>query len=407
MVCSDIKETLCAKVAGTRPEKLCYRILSLVATLAFLFALLNVCIGVQEIITEVEIDNLDVMLFPTAYFCMATTLADKMELQEMDSCTSNQAVVAEINLQGNAGSQKTCIEFGDRITSTLARELEDRFKVFDAGTPYNCYTMNEKDKISSVPGKYTQIYFEWDFEVTEAVRQGNDDLTIYAGILDPKGKTFEEQSKNGITMFEIDVVNTHTQVTFTVDELIKQDISSIFTSTKAGANVKKLSAMGQSEAVNEILADDSVVLKYNPSKNSKKMRPVTEIQGVTYEVQNGIKKNRGRIAFLPLSYVTRVVTQRYKTWDEIWSAIGGAWATGVLLVTAFYIQKTVEDPKKKEEKGVPMEQIQCFRLRGASSRRSAIKELFSMASDACEAGKTNLEEGKDARQNVEEAKGES
>jgi len=400
MVCSDIKEALSAKVAGSCPEKVCYRVLSLLAVLAFLLAIVNVLLGVTEVITEVAVDNLDVILFPTAWFCLPPALADSMQLAPRSPCTeTTQATVGVVDLKGDGGESRSCIGFGNRDNSTLARELEARFRAFTGGEAYNCYTMNEKDKVSSVPQMYTQMYFEWDYEVTAAVRASGA-LALHAGVLDPKGKTFAEQAENGLSKFEVDPVNTNTQIMFTVDELVKQDITGIFTSTKAGAQVKRLSEMSQVEAVNDILTDDGVVLKYNPSKNSKKMRPVTEVEGVTY-TGAGSRTNRGRIEFLPLSYVTRVVTRRYKTWDEVWSAIGGAWATAVLLVTAFYVQRTVEDPRKKGDKAEPLEQVQTLRLRGHSSRRAAIKSLFAVASDAHDAGKSNLEEGQAVHEAVQ------
>merc|ERR1712113_86012 len=102
------------------------------------------------------------------------------------------------------------------------------------------------------------------------------------------------------------------------------------------------------------------------------------------------------LRFAPLNYVSRVVTVRYKTWDEIWAEIGGTWATAVLIVSAFFVQKTVEDPSKKEEKAVPLDGVQVFRLRGVSSKKEAVKTMYAMAQDAYGAGKENRDQTSDA-----------
>merc|ERR1712217_165740 len=101
-------------------------------------------------------------------------------------------------------------------------------------------------------------------------------------------------------------------------------------------------------------------------------------------------QQRSKLVFHPLNYVSRTVTTRYKTWDEIWTAIGGAWATAALLVAVFYVQKEVKvpphHPVKQQKTGNTtnsgtkarnsgqegqeaevMEEVQVFRLRGISS----------------------------------------
>merc|ERR1712125_312144 len=94
------------------------------------------------------------------------------------------------------------------------------------------------------------------------------------------------------------------------------------------------------ERVQKILKDEKVQLKYNPSISIQRRSPATRSDGAEQE---------SNLRFEPLNYVSRVVTTRYKTWDEVWAEIGGTWATAVLLVTAFFAKQTVEDPNKKNE----------------------------------------------------------
>merc|ERR1712113_565280 len=101
------------------------------------------------------------------------------------------------------------------------------------------------------------------------------------------------------------------------------------------------------------------------------------------------------LRFAPLNYVSRVVTTRYKTWDEIWAEIGGTWATAVLLVSAFFAAKTVEDPKSKGQDGAPMDEVQVFRLRGVTSKKEALKTMYAMAGDAYAAAKESKEQAPD------------
>merc|ERR1712217_771464 len=121
----------------------------------------------------------------------------------------------------------------------------------------------------------------------------------------------------------------------------------------------------------------------------------------------------GKLVFHPLNYVSRTVTTRYKTWDEIWTAVGGAWATAALLVAIFYVQKEVKVPPQhpvkqrktgskknsgaksqksrqdEQQEAEVMEEVQVFRLRGVSSREEAVKTAFAMAVDAFDATTAN------------------
>merc|ERR1712217_249017 len=94
--------------------------------------------------------------------------------------------------------------------------------------------------------------------------------------------------------------------------------------------------MAVADKVKEYMKDDAVKLKYNPALNTKLIAPNTAVG------TGG--QQRSKLVFQPLNYVSRTVTTRYKTWDEIWTAVGGAWATAALLVAAFYVQKEVKVP---------------------------------------------------------------
>merc|ERR1712083_614240 len=134
---------------------------------------------------------------------------------------------------------------------------------------------------------------------------------------------------------------------------------------------KSFGEAASKEAVSNLLKDDHVQLAYSPA---------VAIQAYTPGTSVGTRK--GVLKFEPLNYVSRVVTTRYKTWDEIWAEIGGTWATAVLLVSAFFAAKTVEDPKKKGQDGAPMEEVQVFRLRGQTSKKGALKAMYGIATDA-------------------------
>jgi hypothetical protein len=391
---NDVIETLNAKVAGSRSEKVCYRIVALFATIAFLFALLNVLLSSRQTITEVEVAALEVMVFPTAYFCLMEGLEQTVDIDiyDRDGCPRDHATFMTINYANHDGQKHECLPFGksprNSGTSALAAELEERFNAFSInadspnGATWNCYTLNENEQKSTTPDVHAEIVFQFQSTLKTADSY-NDGLFVFAGILDPKLKSFKDQLKNGLTYFQIPAINSNSQVFFTVDELIEQDWTAIIASTEAGTQVKKLADVGQVEHVHNIFKDDNVQLKFNPSFNSKPSVPITAV--------NAAQQNR--LSFIPLNYVTRIVTKRYKTWDEVWSAIGGAWATAILLVSVFFVQKTVENPKdKNKDKAIPAEEVQCFRLRGVQSKQAAIQELYNMACDGVEAAEANIEQ---------------
>merc|ERR1712217_121563 len=191
--------------------------------------------------------------------------------------------------------------------------------------------------------------------------------------------------------------------TFTVDTHVEKDWTNMFTSTAVGERVKAASEAAVADKVKDYMKDDAVKLKYNPSLNTKPIAPMVKVGG----------SQRNKLVFHPLNYVSRTVTTRYKTWDEIWTAVGGAWATAAMLVAVFYVQKEVkvppEHPVKQKKTGSKknsgaksqksrqdeqqeaevMEEVQVFRLRGVSSREEAVKTAFAMAVDAFDATTAN------------------
>jgi len=182
---------------------------------------------------------------------------------------------------------------------------------------------------------------------------------------------------------------------------VEKDWTNMFTSTAVGERVKAASEMAVADKVKEYMKDDAVKLKYNPALNTKAMAPNTAVG------TGG--QQRSRLVFHPLNYISRTVTTRYKTWDEIWTAVGGAWATAAMLVAVFYVQKEVKVPpehpvqkqkagaknnkasetksqeSKEQEEAEVMEEVQVFRLRGVTSREQAVKEVFAMAVDGFDA----------------------
>merc|ERR1712187_373349 len=117
--------------------------------------------------------------------------------------------------------------------------------------------------------------------------------------------------------------------------MVEKDWTHMFTSTEVGDRAKALSEIAAKEKVAEILKDDSITLKYSPSLNTKANAPMVRFDG---------HSQTSELLIQPLNYVSRTVTTRPKTWDEIWTAIGGAWATAVLLVTIVVFQNEVKVP---------------------------------------------------------------
>merc|ERR1712113_493939 len=118
------------------------------------------------------------------------------------------------------------------------------------------------------------------------------------------------------------------------------DWTNIFTSSAIGERVKIIGEAAMEERVKEYLKDDAIKLNFHPALNTRSMSPVTSPN----------VEQRSKLTFHPLNYVSRTVTSRYKTWDEIWGEVGGAWATAVLLVSIFFVQKQVEIPPQHPEK---------------------------------------------------------
>ncbi|CAE8611970.1 unnamed protein product [Polarella glacialis] len=57
------------------------------------------------------------------------------------------------------------------------------------------------------------------------------------------------------------------------------------------------------------------------------------------------------LAFLQIrvrSFMSKTTIIRSKTFDEIWSALGGTWASAMLMMSLFFVRKSVNDPEGKE-----------------------------------------------------------
>jgi len=405
MVYQEIKDTVLSKVAGSCFERLFYRFVCFIATVAFLLAVVNVALKAQNMLTEVTIETVEAFPWPVMFFCYKSTEFSALDFDvQMDTpaCSGSGAdvVVNTLDLGGGAPLKADCLKFTESHqdnnlanpnTATKAYELSQRWEAFsrefnrDASNPngdnnddWMCSTLNEDGKLASTPDLFTFVDFKWTTRLSQAQAEHNGHH-VFSGILDPS-LSFADQTKNGLTVFEVGMVNTKAQITFTVDKIVTQDISSIFTSSKLGAKVEKMNNVAAVESVSELLKDDTVQLKYHPGVTIQSFQPITRADS---------QKQESELRFQPLNYVSRVVTKRYKTWDEIWAEIGGTWATALLLVTAFYTQKTVENPKKKGEDAAPLEQVQVFRLRGVSSKEQAVKTMYAMAGDAYGAAKEN------------------
>ncbi|CAE8582479.1 unnamed protein product [Polarella glacialis] len=57
------------------------------------------------------------------------------------------------------------------------------------------------------------------------------------------------------------------------------------------------------------------------------------------------------LAFLQIrvrSFMSKTTIIRSKTFDEVWSALGGTWASAMLIMSLFFVRKSVSDPQGKE-----------------------------------------------------------
>jgi hypothetical protein len=347
MVCDAIFGVCTAKVAGTWVERAFYRGLSFLASLIFLVALAGIVFKAREEVTEVQLEHMDALPWPTVFFCFKGRAArDAVNLNMapiIDSCGSNAPLVETFNVK-EARTTQDCLKFNEG--SPLGKEIAATWNKMMNTDEWDCSTLNEDGGLSSSPGTIQQIKMQWQTTVRAEHQYENSGLTAYCGVLDPKIKTFAEQADT-FTLFRIPLVNSESELSFTVDKMIEKDWTHMFTSTEIGDRAKTLSEVAAKEKVAEILKDDAITLKYNPSLNSKAAAPMVRTDG---------NSQTSELLIQPMNYVSRTVTTRPKTWDEVWTSIGGAWATAVLLVTIFFVQKEVKVPPEhpvKQKKTKP------------------------------------------------------
>lgn len=407
MVCEEIKTSFIAKVAGTTSERRCYHLLNGFAFVAFLLALVGVLIKAKDPITEVETEALDVFPWPVLFFCYfdkdPENPADQsmeerigLDLKPTHDCADGQAVVYTMDLGSDASAapKRTCIDIKNRDKSDLSKDLEKLFRTMSKsvdhpkGRAWQCATINEDGLLASSGHTFKEIHLDWHTNLSPGA--GDEELLFtWSGTLDPKYKTVAEQ-KDSFSYFTIPFVNSYSELFFTVDKHVVKDWTNMFTSSAVGERAKVLGESAMEDEVTKYLKDDAVTMKYSPSLNTKAMSPLT-FEG---------REQKSRLIFRPLNYVSRTVTTRYQTWDEIWTGIGGAWATAALLIAIFFVQKQVQVPSKikgttccfgdaAQKDPEVMEEVQVFRLRGATSKEEAVKTLFAMGVDAFDAGKAN------------------
>jgi hypothetical protein len=403
MVFDEIKATCLSKVAGSCPEKLLYRCLCFVAGLVFVAAVVNVGLKAQSPITDVSIEAFEALPWPVMFFCYKRTI-DEVSFNIHPTQRFNQPdcvgvpVVYTLDLTGEMPLKAECLPWFE--DTSLTKELQHRFNGYSTqfakgadnldgnhNDDWRCRTLNEDGKLASTPDMHQSVDLKWTTKIHAHHADAGDITHVFSGILDPKSKTFTEQTKNGLTVFGMGVVNSKSQIAFTVDQIVEKDITEIFTSSAVGQKVKKYGEVAMKEKVQEILKDETIQLKYNPALNTQSRSPITYADG---------REQESELSFQVSDYVSRKITRRYKTWDEIWAEIGGTWATAVLLVTAFFAKKTVEDPSKKNEDAAPLDEVQVFRMRGVSSKQAAVKTMYAIATDAVGAAKQNQAQTADA-----------
>lgn len=331
---ASIKETALAKVGGTVFEKALYYLVVGVAVVLFLLSLVTVGITATEPVTEIKSSYVKQVPFPAVALCLdKNNPGDKIKFMDAFGDGSTTTPRAYVMDKDNFKLLKTLTP---DLDAPLTNMLEAKSK------ESSCLVINSRGREMSEPGKIIMFTVKLMADAKWSEHRSNAMV-----VLDPN-LTLDEQKINFFP-HPFNIANSQVTLSFTVEKHVDKT---------GGGGLTGLIPVGtKSKTIN----------KFTSTVSSTPYFPFTG-NSVTQDLD-------GTVLVRCSSYMVTTITKRMKTFTEIWTQVGAAWSSALLIVTIFFIKKSVPA-------GDTNENVQVFRLRTVSNKKELASELQNMVTGA-------------------------
>jgi hypothetical protein len=345
-------------IVGPLPDKILFYLIVIVAIVVFLLSAWGlISSAASTSITTVDLKFNPEFEYPGMFFCHITGSSDMLPLiadgTEQTSgglniittapdkgCSAAKKEYAYFDVFGPDGVESTtCISVPDNDKAT---EIAKRMKLVAQTTEsWTCSVVNDNSQIPKA--KQTKLsLLQHDMET----RPNHDDtVMLVAGFFDPKLSVSDMFDQNFRAYF-LNTYNTMNEIAFSMDTLT--DASSVFSYFPATLDGSK----------------DKMQKLYYAKINSIKMKYNSDT-GTTAPTQ------RMHIRFTVDTFLTREVLIRMKSFSELWAEVGGAWASSLLVIGIFFMNKA----GVASTGGVAID-THVLRFRGGADKKAFVRGLI-------------------------------
>jgi len=342
---TDIKDTATVKVAGNKFEKGLYYLMFVAVVVLFVLECVTIGLAAGSPITEVTLSQETSINFPAIIWCYDSGHDwDKVRWEDEEEKYTGEA--PHMFKYSASGSKQLVLE--DEGASTEYMNLAHVWKNYTQCIVFNGSTDGSVLSSEGLDSLELRAYIS-DEPVAEGMRKWGDSSLSEVIVADPVVPL--EDQMGALFPYPVSFVNMQVHMFFTVDKYV----------SKVGNGLLG-SMMMQSEG-------DEVVYKYNTQVQTVPFKPWI---GVADENTNG--HNQFELQVRAAGYTVRTVTTRHKSFTEIWTEVGGAWASCLLVMVIFFKKQEVQGKEKTDR----MEEVQVLRLRGKKTRTELLKEIATM-----------------------------
>lgn len=319
-------------VLGGKLFTLFYCALAFIAFGLFLATAVSICVtAATGKITSVNLALKEELPFPAVWMCLKNETMDVVEWNFPPQGANEQCQTIErenqapesfqllaLKIDNNLATTEECVNMG--TGTTLTNWLQTKLGALSA-SKWQCFSFNEDGKLKDSRTKPLLIMFKGKHTFTAETKGKGFEMPSGFVSVDQLKRAAGDDSKMSevfnanINPVYIDVFNTLSVVQHTVDQVV--DLTG---------------QLGFSPRT-EFKDGDEIQSMYQGNSFGRKMDayPSEDDKDRDFEIQ-----------WRTQTFFVREVLLRHKSFQEVWTEIGGAWSTAMLLLSLFFVSHSVQ-----------------------------------------------------------------
>jgi len=346
------KKSILPVVLGGSMVKILFLALGVVSLGLFAATAVSICItAATEKITSVAIQFKDEIPFPVVWMCVQHSTQDSADWVFLPQGNENQCVSTNTDtftlllsrMDASLQSEEECITMstGTKFTTWLETSL---------GGGVDCYSINEDGEIKDSRKKPLTISF-----LGSVTLQGDGHQEAFllpasfvsadqVKAAQAAGGDFGAAFESNLNYATIDLFNRHTIVQHTMDQLVDVSDQFMFAPQTEFADDDSV----QSMYVSSTVAATNAALPLESTRDTQ-----------SYEF---------KVDWRTQSFIVREVLVRKKSFQEVWSEIGGAWSTALLLISLFFASHSVQQ-------GSVLKSVHTFHFSSPAKQQEQLQQM--------------------------------